>query len=127
LQWALFARLDREVIARQVAPRITPELIEEHRRVPFGPHSADLALVVNVLRRNCGDLDGKLVVVDRGNGYALARLVGRRGEAVGDDGHERYESRSDAEHAVFLARLVDLGLMGDHTSQPGATEGRAMP
>jgi hypothetical protein len=54
-----------------------------------------------------------LVVVDRGDGYALARLVGRRGEAVGDERHERYESRSDAEHAVFVARLVDLGLVSD--------------
>jgi hypothetical protein len=113
LQWALFARLDREVIARQVARRVTPELIEEHRRAPFGPHSPELALVVNVLRRNCGQLEGKLVVVDRGGDYALARLVGRRGEAVGDSLSEGYKSRSDAEHAVFLARLVDLGLVGE--------------
>ena len=52
------------------------------------------------------------MVVDRGDGYALARLVGRRGEAVGEDGHECYGSRSDAEHAVFVARRVDLGLVG---------------
>jgi hypothetical protein len=113
LQWALFARLDQEVIARQVARRLTPELIEEHRRAPFGPHSPDLALVVDVLRRNGGQLEGKLVVVDRGGGYALARLVGRRGEAVGDPFPDGYESRPAAEHAVFVARLVDLGLVGE--------------
>ena len=80
---------------------------------PYGPHSADLALVVNVLRRSCGHSTASWWSSIAADGYALARLVGRRGEAVGDDGHERYESRPTPSTPSSSPALVDLGLVGD--------------
>lgn len=110
VEWRLFADIDREILHEQVRRRLTPELLEEHRKRPFGPHGPDLVFVLTVLRRFTAALDGKLVVLQHDDGLGLGRLSGRRGTGVVPVGSRRYATRGEAEHAVFLRRLRDLGL-----------------
>jgi hypothetical protein len=110
-QWTLYEQLDRDVVERQLRPLITSELLEEHAARPFGPHSAELALVLNVLRRRGGVLAGKLVIVERDGSYRLGRLSGNRGGGVELEGDHPFDTRDEAEHAVFRRRLTELGLI----------------
>lgn len=110
VEWRLFADIDQEILREQVRRRLTPELVEEHRRLPFGPHGSDLVFVLTVLRRFAAALDGKLVILEYDGGLGLGRLSGRRGDGVAPVGARRYATRGEAEHAVFLRRLRDLGL-----------------
>jgi hypothetical protein len=111
-QWALFAELDGEVAGRQLRHLVTPELVDEHARVPLGPHSPDLARVLDVLRRRRGSMAGKHVVVEHGGTYRLGRLAGFPGGGVEVDPSVAYGSRGAAEHAVLCRRLEELGLIG---------------
>lgn len=109
-EWRLFAEIDHELLHHQVRRRVTPALVAEHRRSPHGPHSADLLFVLTVLRRFAASLERKLVIVEHPDGFGIARLTGRRGEGVVDVDPRRFPTRADAEHAVFLTRLDDLGV-----------------
>jgi branched-chain amino acid transport system permease protein len=94
--------------ARRVAslrPRITPELVEEHRRAPLGPHSDALQRVLNYF--GMFPIHGKLITEHDGEHWFACRLVGfpavRVERLVGP-----LESEADALHAVFRQRLVDV-------------------
>jgi hypothetical protein len=86
------------------------ELIDEHRRRPFGPHSPALADVLAFLRRNpAPDLPRYVVLVD-GDAFAIGVRPARRDAEVPPAGPERFATRAQAEHGVFLRRLADYGL-----------------
>lgn len=89
---------------------ITPELIEEHRRAPLGPHSDGLARVLNYFRR--GEMPDKYAILQDGPPeawrYTVMALSGVPGQPprVVDD--RIYSTRDEAYHAVFLLRVNDL-------------------
>lgn len=89
---------------------VTPELIEEHRRAPLGPHSDDLARVLNYFRR--GEMPDKYAILQDGPPeawtYSVMALSGEPGKPprVVDD--KTYATRDEAYHAVFLLRVNDL-------------------
>jgi hypothetical protein len=94
-----------------LATRMRPALVDEHRRQPFGPHSPELADVLAFLRRNPAPDLPRYVVLVHADGFALGIRPARRDAEVPPAGPERFATRDDAEHAVFLRRLADYGLV----------------
>jgi hypothetical protein len=85
------------------------DLIAEHRRRPFGPHSDGLARLLSYFRG--AEVAGKYVIFGlEGNaGWVLGRI--RRPRAQGTlelDTTTVYRSVEDAEHAVVVARVEAL-------------------
>jgi hypothetical protein len=102
--------LDAQIFEDQVKPRVTPELIDEHRRTPIGFHSLDLERVLVYMRRQ--PQAGKFVIVctKRDEEWAIGELSGVRGSGPKIVDDERFPSLSSAEHGVFLRRLEAFGL-----------------
>lgn len=104
-----FRRFDKRLRDR-LKTLITPELIEEHRAAPLGPHSDALARVLNYFRR--GEMPDKYAILQDGDdgawSYSVMALSGEPGKPprVVDD--RVYATRDEAYHAVFLLRVNDL-------------------
>lgn len=92
-------------------------LIAEHRRAPRGAasqpgeppplHSRTLRMVIDKLRTVPQAGKHTIVETEPWREYAIGILPGRRGGAVKIT-NERYPTREDAEHAIFLKRLRAL-------------------
>ena len=108
-QLIAYRRFDKRLRERLKA-LITPELIEEHRRAPLGPHSDALSRVLNYFRR--GEMPDKYAILQEGDPgswrYSVMALSGEPGKPprVVDD--RLYDTRDEAYHAVFLLRVNDL-------------------
>jgi hypothetical protein len=94
--------------ARRVAslrPLITPEMVEEHRCAPLGPHGDDLQRVLNYL--GLFPIDGKLITEHDGEAWFVCRVIGfpaARAERVAGP----LESEAQTLHDVFRRRLRDV-------------------
>lgn len=81
-------------------------LVEEHRKLPFGPHSDELARLLTYFRG--AETAGKYVVYSESDeeGWVIGRIA-RRGELprIDLDRATVYESSALAQHAVFEARV----------------------
>jgi hypothetical protein len=93
-------------------------LMETHRQNPFGPHPDELARVLNVFR--AAETEGKYVIVrlPDEDGWRLAKVTGRRaeGSVALEDGV--YGSVDEAEHAAFVSRLRESGLLDAMEATP---------
>ena len=104
-----YRRFDRRLRDRLKA-LITPDLLEEHKAAPLGPHSDALARVLNYFRR--GEMPDKYAILQDGPPeawtYTVMALSGEPGKPprVVDD--RVYQTRDEAYHAVFLLRVNDL-------------------
>lgn len=124
---------DNEILRRRVRALVDDQLIAEHRERPFGPHSPSLIEVLDFLRRNPDPEMPRYLVLDDGSGAGLR--VGLRAERPGEPPRplddERFATRGEAEHAVFLRRLADYGALrgalvaNRATKAPQVTEDRA--
>jgi branched-chain amino acid transport system permease protein len=104
--------LDEVIAARfharrisSLRPLITPQLVEEHRRAPLGPHSDALQRVLNYL--GLFPIEGKLITEHDGEQWFVCRLVGFpaiRAERVAGP----LESETQALHEVFRRRLTEV-------------------
>jgi branched-chain amino acid transport system permease protein len=110
--FAVYLEEDRAMADREIRPRITPAIVDEHRRDPFGKHSDALRVVLHYLRKNHLLVDGKAVVIctRRDEEWCLGELTGVRGQPPRIERSMTYRSRGEAEHAVFRKRLHALGL-----------------
>jgi hypothetical protein len=108
----VYERLDALIVEWYVRPLVTPELVEEHRRNPLGHHSDALERVLRYVRRSRGRLEGAYVIValEPYRSFAIGTLSAQRGVSPAIDRSEIFASREEAEHAVFVRRLRDLGL-----------------
>lgn len=110
---------------REIRPRVTPELIAEHRRRPIGRHSLDLELVLTYLRRAGGWIAPRYAVLcapepDR---YVVGTSPpGAPASELEPVGGRVFDSLEDVEHWIFLRRLADLGLL-DGAEAPPRHEG----
>lgn len=108
-QLVAYRRFDKRLRDR-LKELVTPELIEEHRLAPLGPHSDALARVLNYFRR--GEMPDKYAILQDGPPeaweYSVMALSGTPGQPprVVDD--RIYPTREAAYHAVFLLRVNDL-------------------
>jgi hypothetical protein len=86
-------------------------LIETHRQHPFGAHPDELARVLNVFR--AAETEGKYVIVrlPGEEGWRLAKVTGRRDEGSVAIEDVVYGSVDEAEHAAFVSRLREAGLV----------------
>lgn len=89
--------------------------IEEHRRDPIGFHSNELDRVLTHIRlsRFTQENKGVIVCTKPFEEWCLGRLSGVRGIPPSIDRSQPFSSRDAAEHAVFLRRLKELGLIED--------------
>lgn len=103
---------DRRIFEENVRPRVTAELVEEHRRSPLGRNGDALKVVLRYLRRNRLALDGKEVVVCTvpHREWKIGFLSGVRGGSVRIDESRAFGSIGEAYHAIFLRRLRAHGL-----------------
>ncbi len=103
---------DQEILRRRVYGLVDDNLLAEHREHPFGPHSPALTEVLDFLRRNPDPECPRYLVLDDGEGFEVGVRSNERGApptALDDD--ERFATRAEAEHAVFLRRLADYGAL----------------
>lgn len=103
---------DAAILERRIRPLVRPELVAEHRARPLGPHSAALGELLVFLRRNVARNRPRCVLIHerRPPGWRLAIHPSLRGSRFVPVEGAVWESREEAEHAVFLRRLDDLGL-----------------
>ena len=80
------------------------DLVEEFWRNPSGPHSPELALLVNRLRLMPLNERCILVSTRRDGGWALARLPAERGRPLEILGDREFEDYDDACREVFRLR-----------------------
>ncbi|WP_312981525.1 hypothetical protein [Corynebacterium sp.] len=102
------------IFETQIRPRVSPEIIEEHRTSPIGHHSDALERVLIYLRKHHNTMEGKymLICTVPHVEWRVARNTGVKGEPpVLLD--EKYSDRHEAEHGIFLRRLRDNNLIDD--------------
>jgi hypothetical protein len=115
---------DQEILRRRVYALVDDDLLAEHREQPFGRHSARLVEVLDFLRRNPDPELPRYLVLDDGEGFEIGVRSAERGAPPTPlPSEERFATRAEAEHAVFLRRLADYGAFAD----PRATRGALLP
>jgi hypothetical protein len=103
---------ERAILERRIRGLVTPALVVEHRERPFGPHSPALQELMHFLRRNVARNRPRYVCFRDGDPPVWrVGTAGERGEPLSAVGSDAYPRREDVEHAVFLRRLSDLGLL----------------
>lgn len=100
---------DQEILRRRVYGLVDDALVAEHRERPFGPHSPALIEVLDFLRRNPDPECPRYLVLDDGEGFEVGMRSAERGAPPTRLDDERFATRAEAEHAVFLHRLTDYG------------------
>jgi len=106
---AFFAEAKR----RELRPLVTPALLAEHAEDPRGdrsPHSAALQDVLNYLHGQPTDGKSFAYAEVPYQRYRVGLLRGR-GKAPTLDDPREFATEREAVHAVFLQRLVALGLL----------------
>jgi hypothetical protein len=101
---------DREILRRRVHGLVDDAIVAEHRANPFGPHSPGLAEVLDFLRRSPDPDLPRYLVIDVGDGFAVADRAERAGDPPERLAADLFRTRAEAEHAVFLLRLADYGI-----------------
>lgn len=107
-----YRQVEHHIFATEVKPRVTSEIIEEHKRRPVGKHSDELERVLIYLRKHHLEMPGKYILVctKPHEEWRIAELSGTPGvppKLLDDKFGDRYE----AEHGLFLRRLRDNGLV----------------
>jgi hypothetical protein len=92
-----------------IRPLISDAVIAEHRQLPNGPHSDDLARILNYFRRVPAPGKYALYAERPFAAYRIVKLAGVRGGLPQFIDDAVYDSEDAAAHAVFLRRLADLG------------------
>jgi hypothetical protein len=100
-----------QAIRERLTGVVTSELVAEHRARPFGPHSRPLGEVLDFLRRNPALDLPRYVVLKEGDAFAVGVRPAERGAVVPRADGASFATRAEAEHAVFLGRLADYGLL----------------
>jgi hypothetical protein len=59
---AAYRQVERYILETEIVPRITAEIIEEHRATPIGKHSDELERVLTYLRKNHLEMEGKYIL-----------------------------------------------------------------
>lgn len=111
---------DEEILRRRVYGLVDDGLLAEHRERPFGPHSPALIEVLDFLRRNPDPELPRYLVLDDGEGFEVGLRSSERGAPPTSAGEERFATRGEAEHSVFLRRLADYGALADSRAARGA-------
>lgn len=107
-----FTLAEKILFERHIKPRVSSEIIAEHKENPVGHHSDDLERVLIYLRKHHGQMAGKYILVCTvpHEEWRVAQITGvRKQPPVLLD--QKYPNRFQAEHGIFLLRLQDAGLI----------------
>ncbi len=96
-------RTDPHTAHYKVDPNRT-DLVDEFRRAPKGPHSAELQKVLHRMRWSGEGGRFAVVPVDPGRVWMLCRLPERRGEPIETFKDTTFRSLAEAEWHVFKIR-----------------------
>jgi hypothetical protein len=128
----LIVDANRFIWRTTIAPLLSAELIEEHRRDPVGRHSPALEKVLDFVRGNPvpDALPLVLLTVVPGREWAIAEYP-PPGEIAPRVRPATYASRAEAEHDIFLERLTTIeagfgpagGDLGEQGARPGGSAG----
>lgn len=115
---AVYRQVEDHLFRTQVAPRVTPQIIAEHRERPVGKHSDDLERVLIHLRKNHMEMGGKYIIVCTRphEEWRLAVLSGVPGVPPSLT-EEAFPDRFQAEHGLFLRRLADQQMLPEQTEE----------
>jgi N,N-dimethylformamidase len=104
---------DRTILETRLRRLLHPAVLQEHRANPFGPYSPELQELLQFLRRSPDPTLPSYVLLARGTPqhWAIGRRAAVRGEPATQVDATTYATRGEAEHAVFLRRLVEHGLL----------------
>ena len=92
----------------QLKPLVSPELMDEHQRCPWGQHSEPLTRLLHYFRF-AAIADKYALMVDQPfSAYRLIALSGRRGVPPRRVDDKVYPTIEEATHAVFMKRCQDL-------------------
>ncbi|GAB7387634.1 hypothetical protein BSNK01_14710 [Bacillaceae bacterium] len=118
----VYLETDKRILENKIKPLITKELIEEHRKNPIGKHSRELDVVLNYLRRNHEEMEGKYLIIctEPHKKWCLGQHPGARGVPYKIFMDECYDSREAAEHALFIKRLKKYGLWDEEKFGEGS-------
>ncbi|MEB3370124.1 hypothetical protein [Saccharopolyspora mangrovi] len=109
---AAFRQTEDFILDNEIRPRITAEIIEEHRRLPVGKHSDELERILIYLRKHHMVMAGKYILVCTvpHQEWCIAEITGEPDQPprLLD---ETYSDRFEAEHGLFVKRLRDNGLL----------------
>ncbi len=107
-----YRRTEDYILRHEIKPRITSEIIDEHRRQPIGKHSDQLERVLIYLRKNHLEMAGKYILVctKPHKEWRIAEIAGDHDQAPELLEHS-FSDRHEAEHALFVKRLRDNGLL----------------
>jgi hypothetical protein len=103
--------VDHLIYTQQVRPAITAETIAEHKANPFGSgHSSALEILLRYLRRNPVPGNPRYVLLETKpyQEWVIALHPGGKAARITPT-EARFTSQAEAQHAIFLARLRDLG------------------
>jgi hypothetical protein len=106
-QLQVYERFDRELRDR-LKSLITDELIAEHEAKPLGPHSDELARVLNYFRRAPQQGKYLIVAVQAWSDYRIGVLPGVRGAPLEVLEEPSFPTEEEAMHGVFRKRVDDL-------------------
>jgi hypothetical protein len=84
------------------------DLVEEFRRNPRGPHSADLQKVLHRMRWSGVAGRFVLITLEPGRRWMLGRLSEKRGERIETFPNRIYTNPADAEWEIFCLRWKAL-------------------
>jgi hypothetical protein len=111
-QHAVYKQVEDHILETEIVPRVTAEIVEEHRVRPIGKHSDDLERVLVHLRKNSLEMAGKYILVctKPHEEWRIAVISGVPGTPP-ELTDEAFDSRDGAEHGIFRRRLADRGLL----------------
>jgi hypothetical protein len=106
----MLSEQDRVILERRIRPLVTDELIAQHRADPLGVHEGALREVLNFVRRNPDPSRPRYLVLRAGDRFTIAERAAVPGGEHPRVGSDEHATRAEAEHAVFVLRLRDLGI-----------------
>ena len=109
---AAYRQVEEHIFETEIVPRVTKEIIDEHRERPIGKHSDQLERVLTYLRKNHLEMGGKYILVctKPHEEWRIATLSGEP-EGAPELLEDSFPDRYEAEHGLFLKRLADAGLL----------------
>lgn len=111
---------DDEILRTRIRPLVTAEFLARARARPYPPYDADIAEVLDFVRRSPDPAMPRYAIVRLAEGFAVAVRSATPGDPpIILDG--RHPDRGAAEHAVFERRLRDYGI------EPGIDSGIDSP
>ena len=109
---AAYRQVEKYIFETEIVPRITAEIIDEHRATPIGKHSDELERVLTYLRKNHLEIEGKYILVctKPHEEWRIASITGEpdKPPVLLDD---TFTNRFEAEHELFMKRLRDNRLL----------------